>query len=140
MKDRLFIFGFGLDFACAAAMAKLRFPRAELVPVSTSYLPRFLGLQAEAPRHRHIIILGVGLVRDPERLGVALLALKDKGVCVLWISVLSPPNLPELVLDTVEIALGSGWLCEHVSNLLGSPKNQSAAARIMPRTSSCGTP
>ena len=102
-KGTLILTGWGWhDYAGAAALVLSRIPDARVRGVSTRRLPECLQNLAEEAAFSRIVILGVGLLGDPEHLGTALARLKARRVAVEWISALPlPENLP----DTVEHAL-----------------------------------
>ena len=90
MKETLIITGWGWnDYACAAAAALRHFKQADVRGMSTRRLPEYL---AEAASYKKIVIVGVGLSGDPERLRGALdkLARKETNVC--WLSALPMPE------------------------------------------------
>ena len=92
--DTLIITGWGwMDYACAAALALRHFGRAEVVGMSTRRLPEFL---SEVKCFKEIVILGVGLIGNPQMLQSALARLAKKNVHVCWISAL---DLPEEVFQ-----------------------------------------
>lgn len=75
----------GLDGACAAATALLKFPEAELVITSASSVAYSLGLLeggAMAPAEIHVC--GLGVRCDWERLAGACGALREKGARIYW--------------------------------------------------------
>ena len=85
MKD-LILTGWGWkEYPVAAAVAlKALNGMAEVLGMSRRRLPEFL--EAYEGKSKRIIIAGVGLSGDEPRLGAALVALKKKGVRVVWIS------------------------------------------------------
>lgn len=91
-SNNLILTGWGWpDYACAAALALRHFKDADVLGMSTRRLPEFLdGLKA--PSWRTIVIFGIGLTGDPERLSSALKRLKAGGVRVFWISALPIPD------------------------------------------------
>ena len=122
MKKTLIITGWGIDYACAAAIASLQFAQAELVIASQSWLPQKLAeLAEEVDGYEQILILGVGLGVEPAGLIQSLRALKGQGVAVLWLSVLEKPrDLPAEIDEVLDIHCGEGYLCQHVSAVLGA--------------------
>lgn len=91
-SNNLILTGWGWsEYACAAALALRHFKDADVLGMSTRRLPEFLdGLKA--PSWRTIVIFGIGLTGDPERLTSALKRLKTDGVRVFWISALPIPD------------------------------------------------
>ena len=91
-SNNLILTGWGWpEYACAAALALRHFKGADVLGMSTRRLPEFLdGLKA--PSWRTIVIFGIGLTGDPERLASALKRLKSDGVRVFWISALPIPD------------------------------------------------
>jgi len=91
-SNNLILTGWGWpEYACAAALALRHFKDADVLGMSTRRLPEFLdGLKA--PSWRTIVIFGIGLTGDPERLASALKRLKTDGVRVFWISALPIPD------------------------------------------------
>ena len=83
------------DYALAAALALRHFGTAELLGMSKRRLPEFL---EEVVGYKEIVILGISLAGDTERLAKALAALKGKGIQVLW---LSGFDFPEWMGDDV---------------------------------------
>ena len=78
------------DYAFAAALALRHFGiETELLGMSKRRLPEFL---EEVEGYTEIIILGVSLTGDAERLAKALKTLKAKSIRVLWISGLDFPE------------------------------------------------
>lgn len=85
-KDNyLILTGWGYTvYACAAALMYRALERkATILGVSKRKLPEFL---ANVSGYTHIIILGIGLVENPETLESALKGLKSAGVVVSWFS------------------------------------------------------
>lgn len=91
-SNNLILTGWGWpEYACAAALALRHFKDADVLGMSTRRLPEFLdGLKP--PSWRTIVIFGIGLTGDPERLASALKRLKMDGVRVVWISALPLPD------------------------------------------------
>ena len=91
-SNNLILTGWGWpEYACAAALALRHFKDADVLGISTRRLPEFLdGLKV--PSWRTIVIFGIGLTGDPERLASALKRLKSDGVHVFWISALPIPD------------------------------------------------
>ena len=91
-SNNLILTGWGWpEYACAAALALRHFKDADVLGMSTRRLPEFLdGLKD--PSWRTIVIFGVGLTGDPERLASALKRLKTDGVRMFWISALPFPD------------------------------------------------
>ena len=91
-SNNLILTGWGWpEYACAAALALRHFKDADVLGMSTRRLPEFLdGLKP--PFWRTIVLFGIGLTGNPERLVVALKRLKADGVRVIWISALPVPE------------------------------------------------
>ena len=91
-SNNLILTGWGWpEYACAAALALRHFKDADVLGMSTRRLPEFLdGLKP--PIWHTIVIFGIGLTGDPERLSTALKRLKADGVRVFWISALPFPD------------------------------------------------
>ena len=91
-SNNLILTGWGWpEYACAAALALRHFKDADVLGMSTRRLPEFLdGLKG--PSWRTIVIFGIGLTGNPERLASALKRLKADGVRVFWISALPIPD------------------------------------------------
>ena len=91
-SNNLILTGWGWpEYACAAALALRHFKDADVLGMSTRRFPEFLdGLKA--PSWRTIVIFGIGLTGDPERLTSALKRLKTDGIRVFWISALPIPD------------------------------------------------
>ncbi len=84
-----------LDYALAAAMALKHFGEAEILSMSKRRLPEYLESVTEFTQ---IVILGISLADDPERLAKALARLKKKSVKVCWLSGI---DFPEWLGDDV---------------------------------------
>ena len=90
MSETLIITGWGWnDYACAAAVALRHWKEADICGMSTRRLPEYL---SEVKHYQNIVILGVGLSGDPERLRKALEKLTKSGTHVTWISALPAPE------------------------------------------------
>ena len=91
-SNNLILTGWGWpEYACAAALALRHFKDADVLGMSTRRLPEFLD-ELKPPSWRTIVIFGIGLTGDPERLASALKRLKSDGVHVFWISALPIPD------------------------------------------------
>ena len=84
-----------LDYALAAAIALKHFSTAEVSSMSKRRLPEFL---ESVTGFTQIIILGISLLGDPDRLAKALARLKKQSVKVSWISGI---DFPESIGDNV---------------------------------------
>ncbi len=90
------------DYALAAALALRHFKgAADILGMSKRRLPEFL---ESAESYSEIVILGVSLTGDAERLGRVLAALKANRTRVLWLSGL---DFPEWLGDDVRCNLES---------------------------------
>ena len=89
------------DYVVAAALALKHFVTADLLGMSKRRLPEFLENVTE---YTEIVILGVSLAGDPERLAGALARLKKENVKVLW---LSGFDFPEWMGDDIRDNLDS---------------------------------
>ena len=104
---KLILTGWGhKDYATAAALA-LRFHKeADILGMSTRRLPEFL---YDVTGYSEIIILGIGLSGNPERLEEALEALATQKTNVTWISALPVArSIGEGIRNRMEIAVPSG--------------------------------
>ena len=90
-----------IDYAVAAALALRHFKGAAILGMSRRRLPEFL---EEVSGYSEIVVLGVSLAGDAERLAKALKALKAKKVKVTWLSGL---DFPEWMGDDVRSSLTS---------------------------------
>ena len=95
-SKNLILTGWGWpEYACAAALALRYFQKknddVDILGMSTRRLPEFLD-EMKSPVCRRVLILGIGLSGDPERLASALKRLKKEGVRVTWISALPIPE------------------------------------------------
>jgi DNA-binding NtrC family response regulator len=77
----------GCGYAHCAALALLAHPGATVRGVSRARLPEALEAAAGYAR---VLILGVSLGGDPERLARSVRALRKQGLSIQWISVLKP--------------------------------------------------
>ncbi len=77
------------DYAVAAALALRHFKVADLLGMSKRRLPEFL---EEVSGYEEIVILGVSLAGDAERLGKALARLREDNVKVIWLSAFDFPK------------------------------------------------
>lgn len=127
-SNNLILTGWGWpDYACAAALALRHFKDADVLGMSTRRLPEFLdGLKP--PIWRTIVIFGIGLTGDPERLATALKRLKEDGVRVFWISALpfpdeiSPKTAAE-IKKSVKVYVNEDGLLEAAGALFKLPFN-----------------
>ena len=92
------------DYAVAAALTLRQLPDAEVLAMSKNKLPEFL---EEMQGYAKIVILGVSLGGDVDRLGKVLERLKSKQVKVIWVSGI---DFPQWIGDEVR-----GNLESHVS-------------------------
>ena len=118
--DTLIITGWGwMDYACAAALALRHFGRAAVVGMSTRRLPEFL---SDVNGFKNIVILGVGLIGNPEMLRSALNRLAKKHVQVTWISALEiPENVFPDGCPNLEVFVKDAYLTECVGEYYGLP-------------------
>lgn len=77
------------DYAAAAALALKHFGAADILGMSRRRLPEYL---EDVSGYSEIVILGVSLSGDGERLAKALKALRAKKVAVYWLSGLDFPE------------------------------------------------
>ena len=89
------------DYAIAAALALRHFKSADILGMSKRRLPEYL---ETATAYSEIVILGVSLAGDPERLAKALARLRKENVDVAWLSGL---DFPEGMGDDVRANLRS---------------------------------
>ena len=89
------------DYAIAGALALKHFTDADILGMSKRRLPEFM---EEVSGYSEIVILGVSLAGDAERLGKALARLKGENVTVIW---LSGFDFPEWMGDDVRSNMGS---------------------------------
>ena len=120
MKTLILTGWFWEDYACAAAIALRKLKDADILGISTRRLPEYL---MELKGYDEVVILGVGLIGDPELLGSALENLKKERVKVRWISSMEiPENIGGAVRKNLDIYLKTdGSLTEAVSACLGIP-------------------
>ena len=114
-SENLILTGWGWpEYACAAALALRYFEDADVLGMSTRRLPEFLdGLKS--PACHRIVILGIGLNGNPERLASALKRLKMDGVRVSWISALPIPediSTASALTEAMEIHVNENGLLE----------------------------
>ncbi len=112
--DTLILAGWGWkDYVCAAALA-LRFcKQADVLGMSTRRLPEFL---SEVNGYKNILILGVGLTDDPERLLKAVTKLNGNGVKIRWISALGfPESLPNELRSKLDPFIDGDGITDAVS-------------------------
>ena len=89
------------DYAVAAALALRHFKAADILGMSRRRLPEYL---KEVSGYAEIVILGVSLASDAERLGKALARLRKEKVKVTWISGL---DFPKWMGDDIRSSLKS---------------------------------
>ena len=133
--ETLILTGWGWpDYAGAAALAWCRFPNAELRGVSTRRLPEALEELADGTRaYNRIILLGIGLSGDPERLVAALKALNKRRVAVEWVSALPlPENLPADIerLMAIHVEEAADSLAEATAKAYGKPADEKLKRRV----------
>ena len=119
-SNNLILTGWGWpEYACAAALALRYFQKknedADILGMSTRRLPEFLD-ELKSPVSRRILIFGIGLTGDPERLASALKRLKAAGVRVIWFSALPiSETIPEKTATEIR---GAMEICENGEGLL----------------------
>ena len=102
MSNTLILTGWKyMDYAVAAALALRHFGTADVLGMSRRRLPEFL---EEVSGYTEIVILGVSLTGDAERLAKALKNLKSKNIKVTWISGIA---FPEWMGDDIRCNLES---------------------------------
>ena len=102
MSNTLILTGWKyMDYAVAAALALRHFGTADVLGMSRRRLPEYL---EEVSGYAEIVILGVSLTGDIERLAKALKELKNKAVKVTWISGI---DFPEWMGDDIRSNLES---------------------------------
>ena len=102
MSNTLILTGWKyMDYAVAAALALRHFGTADVLGMSRRRLPEFL---EEVSGYTEIVILGVSLTGDAERLVKALKNLKSKNIKVTWISGIA---FPEWMGDDIRCNLES---------------------------------
>jgi len=77
-----------LDYALAAAIALRHFKTADILNMSKDGLPGFL---ENVDGYSEIVVLGISLTYNQERLAKALAALKKSSVQVFWLSGIAFP-------------------------------------------------
>ncbi|MEI6423112.1 MAG: sigma-54 dependent transcriptional regulator [Lentisphaerota bacterium] len=135
----LIITGWGLDYACAAAMALQSYPGSDVIGMSKRRLPEFLSEVSgdKTGTYDQILILGVSLCAEPDRIVSTLRKLKKQKVRIIWISMYPLPDwFPAEVSELIEIKPGKGQnnLAELTADTLAvSPKEIRARSilRIM---------
>lgn len=106
MKTLILTGWFWEDYACAAAVALRKFKDAQVMGMSTRRLPEYLSEVSGCDR---IVILGVGLIGNPEMLNKALTRLKKQKCSVQWLSTLEiPPVITEEIKSKLDIFLMPG--------------------------------
>ena len=120
MKTLILTGWFWEDYACAAAIALRKFKEADILGISTRRLPEYL---MELKGYNEVMILGVGLIGNPELLGSALENLKKNEVKVRWISSMEiPENIGEGIRSNLDTFIKTeGSLTEAVSSCLKIP-------------------
>ena len=150
-SNNLILTGWGWpEYACAAALALRHFQKknedADILGMSTRRLPEFLD-EMKSPVCRKILIFGIGLAGDPERLASALKRLKAAGVRVSWFSALPLPDaIPEKTASEIrkvlEIRENGDGLLEAAAMDFKLPFDDLALLRDNPRNAylrSCTT-
>ena len=122
MKTLILTGWFWEDYACAAAIALRWRKDADVMGISTRRLPEYL---AALTGYDEIVILGVGLIGNPELLESSLENLKKQKTKVRWISSLDiPENIGAGIRSHLEIFLRTGGsLTEAVSSCFKIPCN-----------------
>lgn len=120
MKTLILTGWFWEDYACAAAIALRWRKDADVMGISTRRLPEYL---AALTGYDEIVILGVGLIGNPELLESALENLKKQKTKVRWISSLDiPENIGAGIRSHLDIFLRTGGnLTEAVSSCFKIP-------------------
>ena len=111
---RLILTGWGWkDYACAAALALRHFGNADVQGISTRRLPEFLN---DCSGWNEIVILGVGLIGNPELLEKALVRQSKRGVRIRWISAVSAPeSIGNGILSKLDIYVGGDGITDAVA-------------------------
>lgn len=118
--NTLILTGWGWkDYACAAALTLRHCKQADILGMSTRRLPEFL---SEVSGYKDILILGIGLSGDPERLLKAIQKLNGKGVKIRWISALDfPENLSDELRSKIDSFIGGDGITDAVSLCFNIP-------------------
>ena len=115
MGKTLILTGWGYhSYAFAAAMVLKRYPQADILGMSRRHLPEYL---EEVNGYDEIIILGISLMGDAERLAKALKLLKQNGIKVVWLSSI---DFPESIGDDVRSNLESLVDGDDVTDAVGT--------------------
>ncbi|MBR5838547.1 MAG: sigma 54-interacting transcriptional regulator, partial [Victivallales bacterium] len=115
MGKTLILTGWGYhSYAFAAAMVLKRYPQADILGMSRRHLPEYL---EEVNGYDEIIILGISLTGDAERLAKALKLLKQNGIKVVWLSSI---DFPESIGDDVRSNLESLVDGDDVTDAVGT--------------------
>ncbi len=135
MGNTIIIAGWGTDYACAASVATIKYPDAEIISSSKRRLPETL---AELALRRDvgiskILILGVSLAADPAETIKALKKLKGKKIETRWISSYTlPADYPPEIKDLVELSIDEKvCLAENVSAFLQIPRREARPSGII---------
>ncbi len=124
MAETIILTGWGWrDYAGAAAAALRRWKYADASGMSQRRLPEFLHkLSLKPGKTQRVIILGIGLERNPELLLESLSQLHTAGVETHWISIESfPKSLPPKIQDCLNICeINAETLTEAVGSLYES--------------------
>lgn len=117
---RLILTGWGWkDYACAASLALRHFGNADVQGISTRRLPEFLN---ECVGWNEIVILGVGLIGNPELLAKALDKLSKKGVKVRLVSSMEiPESIGSGILSKLDVYVGGDGITDAVSKCFKIP-------------------
>ncbi|MFA6930260.1 MAG: sigma-54 dependent transcriptional regulator [Lentisphaeria bacterium] len=120
MSKTLILTGWGhKDYACGAALALRHYKQADILGISKRRLPEFL---ENVSGCTEIVILGVSLTGDAERLATALKSLKERKVLVHWISVFDFPKwMGEDIKANLASTIFGSNLLEAVSETFGLP-------------------
>ena len=144
MGRTLIVTGWGLDYACAAAIALQAYPGSEVTGMSKRRLPEFLSAIAENKNESYaqILILGVSVCAEPDRIISAFRKLKKRKTRVIWISMYPLPDwFPAEAKELIEIEDGKGQnsLAELTADVLGVPRKETRTKGIMRLVSNTST-
>ena len=106
-KSVLIIPGYGIDCAAATAAILLKYPDAVVRASSKRRLPEMLeGLLSKDEQFNEVIITGVSLAADPERLMNILKRLKGRDFHIAWLSVFPLPDwFPKEICELLEFKI-----------------------------------
>ncbi|MFA6294154.1 MAG: hypothetical protein WC637_20355, partial [Victivallales bacterium] len=132
----LIITGWGLDYACAAAMAIQAYPESDVTGMSKRRLPEFLSEVSsdKTGTCNQILILGVSLCSEPDRIVSVLRKLKKQKIRITWISMYPLPDwFPTEVNELIEIKPGTGqdYLAELTADTLAVSLKETRAKGIL---------